>query len=232
MIVKLNVGGSHYVTTRRTLSRFPTSLISLSLHSGSGYKLDGELFFDRNGRLFEAILDVYRHGYVILRPDIPMAMLQKELEFFGLETANMHPSQRFDSGKVARNVHAKLQAELLQDVAVALDVLLVEAAHDGRQMRNFKLAPAAPGLIWWHTKGSQQAQFNVDVTVTRNLDAGMITELAAFVRDRYGLHKVTGSAVGLFSENRSIDFAPFFALGGREGVGIVLSCVFFTAEDS
>jgi tetratricopeptide (TPR) repeat protein len=46
---------------------------------------NGEYFFDRNGRIFEVILDYYRSGTLYIPPDIAEDIVKKEFKFFELE---------------------------------------------------------------------------------------------------------------------------------------------------
>jgi hypothetical protein len=48
---------------------------------------NGHIFFDRNPRVFEVILDFYRTGKLIRSPDIPLELLKEELDFFQLNIA-------------------------------------------------------------------------------------------------------------------------------------------------
>lgn len=57
-IVDLNVGGHMYTTTRSTLARFPSSLTLMCILQI--VDSDGKVFIDRNGRMFEYILEFLR----------------------------------------------------------------------------------------------------------------------------------------------------------------------------
>lgn len=60
--VKLNVGGIVYQTTERTLRSEPQSWFVEQLEKEWKRYLNGEIFIDRNGSMFEYVLDYLRHG--------------------------------------------------------------------------------------------------------------------------------------------------------------------------
>lgn len=86
--VLLNVGGMRYETTRSTLQALPETMLGRMFANdnqiGAQRDSDGSYFFDRNGRLFEYILDAYRRGGQVHVPDTEQAHLQPELEYWGL----------------------------------------------------------------------------------------------------------------------------------------------------
>jgi hypothetical protein len=49
----------------------------------------GEYFFDRNGRLFEVVLDFYRIGRLRIPPDTPLDLLVDELDFFRIDYSEL-----------------------------------------------------------------------------------------------------------------------------------------------
>ena len=87
--VVLNVSGEHFETYRRTLRRFPETLLG-SLDAGSEHYLKHydnkeEYFFNRNRQCFEAILFFYQSNGLLKRPDdIPFRVFFEECVFFRL----------------------------------------------------------------------------------------------------------------------------------------------------
>lgn len=71
-VVRLNVGGTVYVTTAATLSsrgeNFFTAL--LREHHWTTVLEDGSILVDRNGALFGVVLDFLRTGRLVLPPDV------------------------------------------------------------------------------------------------------------------------------------------------------------------
>jgi hypothetical protein len=88
-IIRLDVGGVHYTTTKSTLCRIPSSMLE-TMFNGSmdSQKVDGRYFIDRNGQLFQHILDYLRDGDAWTPPsdlDICRA-LHREAQFFCLSS--------------------------------------------------------------------------------------------------------------------------------------------------
>lgn len=96
--LKINVGGRIFETYVSTLRKYPHTLLGTMLHPRNAHLLgsskagpdgklsaDAELFFDRNPRLFEVILDFYRTSQIHRPPDVSWEMLQEELSFFQID---------------------------------------------------------------------------------------------------------------------------------------------------
>lgn len=82
-IVDLNVGGHMYTTTRSTLARFPSSLTLMCILQI--VDSDGKVFIDRNGRMFEYILEFLRTNKLSLPDDFSdFASLTAEVEFYDI----------------------------------------------------------------------------------------------------------------------------------------------------
>lgn len=97
--IKINVGGRIFETYVSTLRKYPHTLLGTMLHPRNAHMLGGrgkvgpdgkpapdlELFFDRNPRMFEVVLDFYRTSSIHRPPDISWEMLQEELSFFQID---------------------------------------------------------------------------------------------------------------------------------------------------
>eukprot|EP01116_Phalansterium_solitarium_P002838 TRINITY_DN1313_c1_g1_i1.p1 TRINITY_DN1313_c1_g1~~TRINITY_DN1313_c1_g1_i1.p1 ORF type:complete len:455 (-),score=147.77 TRINITY_DN1313_c1_g1_i1:114-1478(-) len=87
-IVVLNVGGVHYTTTRATLCQYPDTMLG-AMFSGK-YALtlmkDGSVFIDRDGQLFQHVLQFLRsQRWVLPSHDAYQTELIKcEADYFGL----------------------------------------------------------------------------------------------------------------------------------------------------
>jgi len=101
--IYLNVGGVRYETTRSTLIKYPSSLLGRMFSAENSDEIlskdkDGSYFFDRNGALFERVLEVYRTGKFSYPDNAELAeRLAKEYEYWKLiepreQTAQAHVS--------------------------------------------------------------------------------------------------------------------------------------------
>lgn len=87
-IVKLNVGGVVYKTSRRTLESISDTRLSHLQTSDTNYNDEtGEYFFDRNSTIFPWILDCYRDKELHLPRSFCAVAVEKELLFWGLGTS-------------------------------------------------------------------------------------------------------------------------------------------------
>ena len=85
-IVKLNIGGTLYQTTADTLTRshnFFSGLLDKAISSTKD--ADGAYFIDRNGRLFEPLLDYLRTGKLFILPGMSRAAVLEEATFYSIE---------------------------------------------------------------------------------------------------------------------------------------------------
>ena len=87
-IVKLNVGGTYYTTTRTTLTQYPESMLG-SMFNGSFPETkdeNGYYFIDRNGPMFQYVLDYLRSSTLALPKDFPhLDQLCLEADFYQIK---------------------------------------------------------------------------------------------------------------------------------------------------
>ncbi|GFH55452.1 hypothetical protein CTEN210_11928 [Chaetoceros tenuissimus] len=85
-IVKLNVGGTHYVTSLTTINNSPKSMLAKAV-SDRWKKEDSNepIFFDRDGQRFKYVLDYLRDGKVNLPVGENVETFRTELEYFGID---------------------------------------------------------------------------------------------------------------------------------------------------
>ncbi|CDW56403.1 BTB [Trichuris trichiura] len=84
-IIKLNVGGTHFTTSRNTLTWIPDTFFT-SLLSGRIPTLkddSGAIFIDRDPKLFHIILNYMRSKQVDLR-EVEVVALRHEAQFYGI----------------------------------------------------------------------------------------------------------------------------------------------------
>lgn len=86
-LVKLNVGGHIYWTTKDTLtSKGPNMLSSMIQHPNPAKLVDGALFIDRDPEIFRWLLLYFRGSSILpLRTSIDLWLLREEAEFFAVE---------------------------------------------------------------------------------------------------------------------------------------------------
>ncbi|EGC39301.1 hypothetical protein DICPUDRAFT_147946 [Dictyostelium purpureum] len=87
--VILNIGGVKYEVMPSTLAQYPDTLLGNIFNPNNKHlrKTDkkGEYFFDRNGRLFEFILNYYRTGKLVIPPDFPKEIILDEIRYFKID---------------------------------------------------------------------------------------------------------------------------------------------------
>jgi hypothetical protein len=87
-LIKLNVGGRTYTTSKTTLTRYDDSLLGRMFSGRHDLATDeeGRVFVDRNGELFEHVLDFLREGTAWVAPEDTTLMirLEKEFDYFQL----------------------------------------------------------------------------------------------------------------------------------------------------
>jgi len=85
--VVLNVGGKRFETLTETLKKYPNTMLGAMFSSSVAMAVPddhGEYFFDREPKLFEVILNFYRHGKIIIPANRSSEMVKEELDFFGI----------------------------------------------------------------------------------------------------------------------------------------------------
>lgn len=81
-IVRLNVGGHLFTTTKSTLTRFPTVALD---HILRNLDKEGNVFVDRDGRMFQYILGFLRTGKLCLPDDFSeFDSLTTEVKAYGI----------------------------------------------------------------------------------------------------------------------------------------------------
>lgn len=87
-IIKLDIGGYIYKTTKTTLTKYKNTYFS-GLFSGK-YKIieqeDGSIFIDRDGSHFKTLLNFMRSGRIVMPSDpIKLKEILIEAEFYCLK---------------------------------------------------------------------------------------------------------------------------------------------------
>jgi len=87
-LIRLNVGGEHYTTTRATLTRYPQSMLGAMFSGTLATSVDehGCFFIDRDGSMFRHVLNFLRSGCLSLPNDFrQLDLLATEADFYQTE---------------------------------------------------------------------------------------------------------------------------------------------------
>jgi hypothetical protein len=85
-IIRLNVGGTIFETWASTLAKYPKTLLGAMFSNRNEEMVDkNEVFFDRDPRVFEIILNYYRTGRIIRTSWVPIELLTEELLFWSMD---------------------------------------------------------------------------------------------------------------------------------------------------
>ena len=100
-IIKLNVGGQRFITTSRTLGKYDNSYFHGLISKKFGHQMVDKdyIFIDRNGKLFEYILDYLRSGYVEI-PDNKCNQISNELDFYSLPLKVVYIPPKFHNVEI------------------------------------------------------------------------------------------------------------------------------------
>ena len=100
-LVRLNVGGTKYITEKATLRKYPDSVLGAMFRGNITLSTDGDgyYFIDRCGHIFQYILQFLRSGKLILPKGFcELELLQEEASFYQIEdlisTINNHKSEK------------------------------------------------------------------------------------------------------------------------------------------
>ncbi len=114
-IVKLNVGGRKYTTTRSTLEKCGETFFTRMLANDDAGRIpcardeEGYIFIDRNGETFAEVLDCMRNGGVSDDTDTKRRKVDDELGFFGIGTGKKAEESR--PGEIFFAVCRKIREE-------------------------------------------------------------------------------------------------------------------------
>ena len=81
--VSIQVGGKTFASRLSTIAKFPEALLWKAY--GFNSKHFDLVFWDRNPRVFECLLDYYRTNRLALPPDVDLQTIKTELSFWGFE---------------------------------------------------------------------------------------------------------------------------------------------------
>jgi hypothetical protein len=125
--VRFNVGGTHYDVSRDTVERCEGSMraspISDRWKEGST-KSDDPIFIDRNGLLFQYVLDYLRNDKLLLPSSVSRAAVAQEFEYYGIDADVAKVSEKYGPMYLRelkeRICEQKIYLELLENEARAI----------------------------------------------------------------------------------------------------------------
>ncbi len=90
-IIELNVGGEVFITTRKTLNRYPESTLAVMINSNiNTLKVDGAYFVDMEPDLFQLVIAHYRnYGDIehLIDESDNIQRIKKYFDYFGLDNS-------------------------------------------------------------------------------------------------------------------------------------------------
>ncbi|GAX22438.1 hypothetical protein FisN_14Hh052 [Fistulifera solaris] len=120
--ISVDVGGTMYEISRDTLASCEGSkLTSMIMEQWKDTNLDGYILIDRDGKMFEYVLDYLQTHTVFLPREVSRLALEREFEYYGIEAdmTNVHDLYGFE--------HLRMIKEEIGVQEAHLDVLKSEA---------------------------------------------------------------------------------------------------------
>lgn len=150
--VVLNVGGVRYETSKATLAVLPDSLLGRMFAAdnkiGVQRDSDGSYFFDRNGRLFEYVLDIYRCGGRIQVPECDRDRLATELEFWNINCTDLAAAETALMQQEEAKRDAQVQQQMLHVARPAHAFILQAVGCNARRFFHiFKLLRSGAATV-------------------------------------------------------------------------------------
>lgn len=82
-IIKINVGGKLFETSKTTITKYPETLLARIINTQVPVaRVDGYIWIDRNGDLFSYILDFYRNNVISYPSNVSQKDFHRELDFW------------------------------------------------------------------------------------------------------------------------------------------------------
>jgi len=115
--VKLNIGGTKFLTSKSTLSSVGTNFFTklLSEDMPSSRDEEGCYFIDRNGKTFQILLDFLRTGELIIPPTVNERAVYLEADFYSIDLSSTFCPSIRDGAYVYPNERGLVYLERSQD---------------------------------------------------------------------------------------------------------------------
>ena len=190
-IVKLNVGGRKYTTTRSTLEKCGESFFTQMLANDDTRHIpcekdeEGYIFIDRNGETFTEVLDYMRSGEILVETAIKRRKVDVEIDFFLGRSAEESSSEIPRAGEKFFAVCKKNEEKVVKEIdrnAKAIEKSIQDALAKG----HVKWQIHGTGQKWvdnWN-RVSSKSTFEIKINPKKEAPVQiMIRELA----NRWGL---------------------------------------------
>jgi len=107
--IKFNVGGKRFETWVSTLMKYPNTMLGAMVQPMNNPLFPKEeIFFDRDPRAFEVILNFYRNGKLIVPDWLPLELLNEELKYFCVDVPRDLANKRISLELIRLEHNAKL----------------------------------------------------------------------------------------------------------------------------
>ena len=116
--VTFDVGGKMYKVSRSLLGQHPETVLAKLVDDKWLDDPSKAVFIDRNGIVFEYVLDYLRYGSVELPPNIMMSTVTRELDYYGIDIVEDTIKQDSPADELHRLKKVVANAELKHDMFV------------------------------------------------------------------------------------------------------------------
>lgn len=119
--VKFNVGGRHFEVSRALIDQHPDTMLAKMISETWEKEPDNPIFIDRDGDMFDHVLNYVRYGSIDLPISIPRTMFQRELDYYGIIAQESAVKQQSFGELVQMNREelARKQRELKQQELIS-----------------------------------------------------------------------------------------------------------------
>lgn len=195
-IVRLNVGGTKYITTKSTLRKYPQSMLGAMFREDLPISADedGYYFIDRCGHIFQYILQFLRCGRLVLPEGFNESeLLQLEADFYQIEDL------------ISAVEHLRKEVKVKEDDSV--NILLCSFVR-------YRYGQGADGVHVKVFNKSKETGFkfvDLDLDFSRNTDENAVTHY--FQSDGWVLKQqetFQKSGASIFFKMRGIDTGTCF----------------------
>ena len=137
-IVRLNVGGTKYITAKSTLQKYPQSMLGAMFSENLPLSTDedGYYFIDRCGHIFQYILQFLRCGRLVLPEGFnELELLQLEADFYQIE----------DLISAVENRKKEVKVKEADDANLFLFIIIRYSSQGGKEEKLIKVFNKSKG---------------------------------------------------------------------------------------